>query len=134
MTREEFKLRIGRLRDAYERNYYSDQILDVLWSRIKNKSAVDFNRVIDNLLLSEKQAPTPNKILTEFYSIERQNNIGDDEKKIPCDICDGSGTVSRMTPIRGTEYSCMYRCTCENAKGKSEHILVCPDRLLKNKR
>jgi len=117
MNKIEFTDRVKRLKDAFGEKTYTDARLDVLWDKIRFKSCVDFNIVIDNLISTERYAPLPNKIMQEMFSIERRfDSRKESFSKIDCDLCGGQGFYSRDLIRGGVSYSYAWKCDCENGK------------------
>lgn len=114
MTIEEFAIEIKTLEEYYSKDLNSAQ--KRMWfDKLKHYDKEKFTKAIDFLCSSSRYMPLLNEVLE---TVKSQKNAIEEEEKVPCDLCKGTGYITYRRKINGMEYEYVCLCICANARGK----------------
>ncbi len=71
MEQIDFAHQVRRLKERWSNSYYPDDVLDMLYEKVKRKCRITFREVIDRILFNQKTPPTCDAIYQDFCKKER---------------------------------------------------------------
>ena len=115
MTQMEFDTGMGRLRDAYGDRAFGDTQVAIIWRMVKDLEAGDFAKIVTNIVMNRKTAPTPAEIrdhLRSYFDRIRDKRISEvlERTKEACTLCENTGSIVAEHVVSRHVYG--FRCPC----------------------
>lgn len=114
MTREEFIIATKELEEYYGKDLNYKQ-RDVWFNELCSFKTEKYERAVKNICMTSRYMPLLSEVVE---AVRSQKNAIEEEEKVPCDLCKGTGYITYRRKINGMEYEYVCLCICANARGK----------------